>query len=71
MVRPFRCPVKVYDPWLPERELLQHDCTPAGLEELLSSSDAVFVFASVTSENQGFLGSGNSHSSGREVSLSS
>jgi phosphoglycerate dehydrogenase-like enzyme len=26
------------------------------LEEVLSSSDAVFVFASVTSENQGFLG---------------
>jgi phosphoglycerate dehydrogenase-like enzyme len=56
MVRPFRCPVKVYDPWLPEREFLLHDCTPASLEEVLSSSDAVFVFASVTSENQGFLG---------------
>lgn len=55
LVRPFRCPVKVYDPWLPEREILQHDCTPASLEEVLSSSDAVFVFASVTTENQGFL----------------
>ena len=29
---------------------------PAGLDEVLSSSDAVFVFASVTAENQGFLG---------------
>jgi phosphoglycerate dehydrogenase-like enzyme len=56
MVRPFRCPVKVYDPWLPQREILLHDCTPAGLEEVLSTSDAVFVFANVTSENQGFLG---------------
>ena len=56
MVRPFRCPVKVYDPWLPEREILQNECTPASLDEVLSSSDAVFVFASVTSENQGFLG---------------
>src|ERR1700751_650430 len=56
MVRPFRCPVKVYDPWLPEREILLHDCTPASLDEVLSASDAVFVFASVTSENQGFLG---------------
>ena len=56
LVRPFRCPVKVYDPWLPAREVLIHDCNPAGLEEVLSSSDAVFVFASVTSENQGFLG---------------
>ena len=56
MIRPFRCPVKVYDPWLPEREILNNDCTPAGLDEVLSSSDAVFVFASVTTENQGLLG---------------
>jgi phosphoglycerate dehydrogenase-like enzyme len=56
MLRPFRCPVKVYDPWLPERELRLQDCTPAELDEVLSSSDAVFVFASVTAENQGFLG---------------
>jgi phosphoglycerate dehydrogenase-like enzyme len=56
MLRPFHCPVKVYDPWLPERELQQNDCLPGTLEEVLSSSDAVFVFASVTSENQGFLG---------------
>jgi phosphoglycerate dehydrogenase-like enzyme len=56
LIRPFRCPVKVFDPWLPEREILQHECTPASLDEVLSSSDAVFVFASATSENQGFLG---------------
>jgi phosphoglycerate dehydrogenase-like enzyme len=62
MVRPFRCPVKVHDPWLPERELLNNDCIPAGLEEVLSTSDAIFVFASVTSENQGFL-------TARELSL--
>jgi phosphoglycerate dehydrogenase-like enzyme len=62
MVRAFRCPVKVYDPWLPEREILNSDCTPASLDEVLSTSDAVFVFASVTSENQGFL-------TARELSL--
>ena len=56
LVRPFRCPVKVYDPWLPERDLLLQECTPASLDEVLSTSDAIFVFASVTTENQGFLG---------------
>ena len=56
LLRPFRCPVKVYDPWLPEREVRLNECSPAGLDEVLSSSDAVFVFASVTTENQGFLG---------------
>src|SRR6202042_3902656 len=30
MLRPFHCPVKVYDPWLPERELRAQDCAPAG-----------------------------------------
>jgi phosphoglycerate dehydrogenase-like enzyme len=56
LVRPFRCPVKVFDPWLPAREILHQECIPASLDEVLSSSDAIFVFASVTSENQGFLG---------------
>ncbi len=56
LVRPFRCPVMVYDPWLPEREVRLHECVPADLDEVLSGSDAVFVFASATSENQGFLG---------------
>ena len=62
LLRPFRCPVKVYDPWLPEREILGNDCSPSTLDELLSTSDAIFVFASVTAENQGFL-------SARELSL--
>jgi phosphoglycerate dehydrogenase-like enzyme len=56
LIRPFRCSVLVYDPWLPVREILQHECTPATLDEVLASSDAIFVFASVTAENQGFLG---------------
>ncbi len=62
LLRPFRCAVKVCDPWLPEREILNNDCSPSSLDELLSTSDAVFVFASVTAENQGFLGA-------RELSL--
>ena len=62
LLRPFRCAVKVYDPWLPEREILNNDSSPSTLDNLLSTSDAVFVFASVTAENQGFLGA-------RELSL--
>jgi phosphoglycerate dehydrogenase-like enzyme len=56
LLGPFRCPVRAYDPWMPDRLLLEHDCMPASLDEVLSTSDAVFVFASVTSENQGFIG---------------
>src|SRR5262245_37531876 len=53
---PFRNPVAVYDPWLPDELIRAHDCRPAPLDEVLSTSKLVFVFASVTTANQGFLG---------------
>ena len=53
---PFRNPVKVYDPWLPEDVIRAADCTPASLDDLLATSRIVFCFASVTTENQGFIG---------------
>lgn len=56
LIRPFRNPVSVYDPWLPPEMILRHDCRPAGLEEVLRENAFIVVFASVTSENQGFIG---------------
>ncbi len=53
---PFRNPVKVYDPWLPDEVIEAHDCQPVSLDELLSTSKIVLMFASVTNENEGFIG---------------
>src|SRR5262249_59081000 len=53
---PFRTKVAVYDPWLPDDAILAQDCRPAPLDELLAPSRVVFVFASPTTENQGFIG---------------
>jgi phosphoglycerate dehydrogenase-like enzyme len=53
---PFRNPVAVHDPWLPDELVRAHDCRPTSLAEVLSTSKVVFVLASVTTENQGFLG---------------
>ena len=40
-----------------DRHLIRsYDCEPVGLDDLLAGSRVVFVFASVTNENQGFLG---------------
>src|SRR6202007_1563880 len=39
-----------------ERLIRAHDCVPAGLDDVLSMSRVIFVFAGVTRENQGFLG---------------
>ena len=53
---PFRNPVRVYDPWLPDMLIEQHDCVPASLATLLRESQVVFVLAGVTTENQAMLG---------------
>ncbi|MDK2857105.1 MAG: hypothetical protein PWQ29_295 [Verrucomicrobiota bacterium] len=55
LLAPFRCKVKAYDPWLPESVLIEHDCIPAGLDDLLSSCEYIFILAGVTDENKGFL----------------
>jgi phosphoglycerate dehydrogenase-like enzyme len=52
----FRAKTRVHDPWLPPSLLVEHEVEPASLDEVLSSSDFIFVVATVTSENQGFLG---------------
>jgi len=52
----FRTRTLVFDPWLPPSVLIDNGVEPAGLDRVLSESDFVFVVASVTSENEGFLG---------------
>jgi phosphoglycerate dehydrogenase-like enzyme len=56
LLEPFRCHLRVYDPWLSDRVLQESGCVPSRLEELLSRSRVVFVTAAATAENQGFLG---------------
>jgi phosphoglycerate dehydrogenase-like enzyme len=56
LIRPFRNTVRVFDPWLPRETIERLDCTRSDLDELMRESRVVFVFASVTSENEGFIG---------------
>lgn len=56
LIQPFDCPIKVYDPWVPDYVLARYGCAPATLDDVLATSRVIFVFAGVTSENQGFLG---------------
>ena len=51
----FNADISVYDPWMPPSILKDHGVNPASLDEVLTTSDFVFVVASVTSENKGFL----------------
>ncbi len=56
LLAPFGCKVRAYDPWVSEHYMAGFGVASATLEEILSGSQAIVVFASVTSENQGFLG---------------
>ena len=56
LLAPFGCAVKVYDPWVSEHFMANHGVAAATLEEVLRTSQLIVVMASVTSENQGFLG---------------
>ena len=56
LVQPFGCTVKAYDPWISDHFIAGFGVAAASLEEVLSTSKVIAVFAATTSENQGFLG---------------
>ncbi len=51
----FHADIAVFDPWLPPSLLEEAGVRSASLDALLAESETVFVVASVTSENRGFL----------------
>lgn len=55
LLEPFRCRIRVYDPWLPDRWLAEFGMVPSSPEELLASSQVVFVLAGATEENRAML----------------
>ncbi len=56
LITPFDNQVLVHDPWLPDELIRRHHAEPVGLDDLLSRARVILIFASVTSDNQGFLG---------------
>ena len=56
LLRPFGCPVKAHDPWVSAHFMEGFGVEAAPLDAILSGSQVIVVFAAVTSENQGFLG---------------
>ena len=56
LLAPFGCAVKAYDPWISDDFMASFGVAPASLDEVLSTSQVIVVFAAATSENQEFLG---------------
>lgn len=55
LLAPFRCPVKVYDPWLTDAWLRLQGVTPAPLDDLLETSRVLFVLATPSASNKALL----------------
>ena len=55
LLKPFRCEVCAYDPWLTNAYLAEEGVVPMPLEQLLASSRVIFVLATPTSENEALL----------------
>jgi phosphoglycerate dehydrogenase-like enzyme len=55
LLTPFETTIRAYDPWLPAAVLEDAGVVPSTLEETLSRSDVVFVFATATTENPQFI----------------
>ena len=56
LLEAFDVDLRVCDPWLPERALLDWGLVPAALPELLERSRFVFVLATVTADSEHLLG---------------
>ncbi len=44
-----------YDPWVPDMEIKKNNVNPVSLKKLLSSSEIIYVLATITSSNQGMI----------------
>jgi len=55
LLAPFRCPIRVHDPWLTDAYLRTQGVEPVGLDELLESSRVIFVLALPTASNRDLL----------------
>ena len=55
LLGPFRCPIKVYDPWLTDDYLRTQGVYPATLDDLLETSRITFVLAVPSASNKALL----------------
>ena len=55
LLTPFGCRVAAYDPWLGARYLRRQGVTPMPLNELITTSQVIFVLAVPSNENQALL----------------
>jgi len=55
LLKPFDCPIQVYDPWLTPAYLRSQGVTPVDIDTLLATSRFIYVLAVPATSNKAFL----------------
>ncbi len=55
LLKPFKCSISAYDPWLSNEYLESQGVKSVSLEKLMSTNQFIFILAGVTNENEGFI----------------
>ena len=55
LLHPFTNDIMAYDPWVPDMEIKKNNVNPVSVNKLLSSSEIIYVLATITSSNQGMI----------------
>ena len=58
LLTPFRCRLRVHDPWLPDSVVREAGAVPVTLDDLFSESDVVIVASAATRDNRAAIGAG-------------
>jgi phosphoglycerate dehydrogenase-like enzyme len=56
LLEPFRCCLRVHDPWLPPSWLAEFGLISSSRDDVMSRSQVVFILAGATAENQAMIG---------------
>lgn len=56
LLAPFRCRIRVHDPWLPDATIREHGALPATLGAVFADSSVVIVLAAATRDNRHAIG---------------
>ena len=56
LLEPFRCCLRVHDPWLPPSWLAEFGLISSSLDDVMARSQVVFILAGATAENQAMIG---------------
>ena len=55
LLEPYNCNFQVFDPWLPDKLLIDQGCGPSNLKKIFKDCDVIYVLATITTKNTNMI----------------